>query len=158
MRRGLLMAVALLSIVTMVSAYATLKIEPATQQINVGTTGTYTIKLNTSDTGSAALQWSTSDDLILARIAGTGSLSRYGTYSFTNTANVEQTFTLEVQPQSGATINQEYEIEVDYKGTSGKVKAIATAGVEPIPELGTVVLTSTGLLGLIGLVMSRRRD
>lgn len=158
MKRSLLIAVTLLSIVTIASAYAILKIEPATQQIPVGTTGTYSIKLNTSDTGNGALQWSTSDDLILARIAGTGSLSRYGTYSFTNTANVEQTFTLEVQPQSGATINQEYEIEVDYKGTSGKVKAIATAGVEPIPELGTVVLTSTGLLGLIGLVMSRRRD
>lgn len=149
---GILSAILLMTGIAV--AYAVLTVDPFTQDINVGETGTYTITLNTDDTGSAALQWSTSDPLILASING-AALATDGTYTFTSTGVDGQTFTLNVQPQDGVTIDQSYEIEVDYKGGPGrKVKAIVTAGVVPVPEIATAGLVGAGVIGLVAL---RRR-
>lgn len=139
------------------AAFAELAIDPNTQNINVGETGIYTITLNTSDTGSGMLQWSTSSPLILARIGTTGSFAEGGSLSFDNTPSVDQTFTLEVEPQSDITLNSMYEVEVDYKGgPMRKIRAIVTGEIVPVPEIATVGLVSAGLVGMV--LLRRRKD
>ncbi len=44
------------------------------------------------------------------------------------------------------------------EGTSRSRSLTVDAPLNPIPELGTSVLVATGLIGLLGLVRSRRRD
>lgn len=158
MRRGSLLVIALMSMVILASAYVDLTIAPTSKDIPVGTIGDFIITLKTSDVGKGELKWKTDDPRVTARINGEGRFKKSGVFSFTNTPDVAQTFILEVQPQDGATLGQPVEIEIDYKGKKGKVKAEVTASVTPVPELSTVVLMSVGLIAMIGLVKMRRRN
>lgn len=152
-------AIGILSVLLLMTgvaiAYAELTIEPNTQNIDVGDTGTYTVTLDTSDVGPTALQWSTSNPKILARIGG-GSFEQFGSYAFDSVGGV-QTFTLEVQPQDGATLGTTYHIKVRYLDLEGEVAAMVTGDVVPVPEVSTIALTSMGLIGLLGLVRIQRK-
>lgn len=141
---------ALLLMTGLAVAYADLDLDPLTQDINVGDTGTYTVTLETDDIGSVALQWSTDSSLVLARIDGVGSFAQFGSYPFSSTGGV-QTFTLEVQPQDGVTLNNVYHIKVRYLDKEGEVSAVVTGNVVPVPEIATLGLVGTGLIGLVFL-------
>jgi hypothetical protein len=132
---------------------ATLDLNPLSQDIEVGTTGTYNLTLNT--TSSGYLSWETENPFLNASIDSalpgqTGNIS-VGTGLSPHT--------LYVTPLSGITIGTQYDITIWHTQGAGKVaKATATAGVIPIPELSTIALTSAGILGLIGLTRIQRKD
>ncbi|VVB87561.1 Uncharacterised protein [uncultured archaeon] len=56
----------------------------------------------------------------------------------------KHTYTVIATGMSGTTIRQKL--------------VLSMAPVEPVPELSTVVLTSSGVIGLLGLVRMRRKD
>lgn len=137
------------------SAFASLDISPHTKNIKVGTTGHYTIHLNTDNIGPNALQWSTSSPDIIAGING-GPQSQIGTFNFVSTGN-PQTFTLDVTPQTGVSVGQTYKLHVQYLDQSGDIEAVVTGDVVPTPELATGILISAGLIGLVGIVRFNRK-
>ncbi len=100
------------------SAFISAEIEPYVQYIPIGTIGTYILTLNSSNTGSDSFNWSTTSDKMIARINGVGPFTQYGSHSFVSTPYVEQTFALDVQPQEGAMINNEYWVYTDGYETS----------------------------------------
>ncbi len=158
MIKAIVALIVLLSTVSMASAFTEFDVNPDTQEILVGTTGIYTLTLNTSDAGKAGFLWKSDDPDVKARINGEGDFKKNGLFAFENTPNAEQTFTLEVQPQDGVTLNKPVDVDIGYIGKQGgriRVRATTTAGVVPIPELGTVVLTSAGLIGLFALARKK---
>lgn len=154
MRKIIIPLIVLLSAVSLASAGpAVLDVTPLTQDIPVGTTGTYALTLTTTVAG--ALSWDTGTPLLSASIDGapagqTGSIAvGVGTSAHT----------LSVTPLSGITIGTPYDIDLSHtQGGGVTAKATATAGVVPIPELSTVALMSAGMIGLFGLVRVRRKD
>jgi hypothetical protein len=149
--------VMLLSTAMIASAGSTVAVNPLNQNINIGSTGTYTLTLDTTYTGPASLKWDADSAFVVASINGQP-LAQTGTYSFTSTGGV-QTFTLEAKPLSGVTVGTETDILVAFsQGGSITAKASASAGVIPAPELSTVTLMSAGMIGLFGLVRIKRRD
>ena len=149
--------VMLLSTAMIASAGSTVTVNPLNQQINIGSTGTYTLKLDTTYTGVAHLSWDTDNAFVVASINGKP-LAQTGQFDFTSTGGV-QTFTLVAKPQSGITVGDETDILISFsQGGSITAKASATAGVIPAPELSTVTLMSAGMIGLFGLVRIKRRD
>lgn len=140
-----------------IPAPATLIVSPLSQDINVGNTGIYTLTLNTPFVGTVTLSWDTGSPDVLARI-GAAPPAQAGSFSFTNTGG-STTHTLAVTPVSGVTTGMEYDIDISHsQGGSATVRARATAGVVPIPELSTVVLMSAGMVGLFGLARMQRKD
>jgi len=146
--------IVLFSAISLASAGpAELKLDPLSREIPVGTTGTYNLTLNTTESGN--LNWDTNSTFINASIdsalAGqTGNIS-VGTGISTHI--------LYVTPLSGITIGTLYDIDITHaQGGSTKAIAIATAGVVPIPELSTIAFTSFGILGLIGLMRISRKE
>lgn len=139
------------------AAPATVTVSPLSQDISVGGTGTYTLTLNTPYVGTVSLAWNTGSPDVLASIDG-ATFGQTGSVTFTNTGG-STTHTLDVTPVSGVTIGTEYDIDISHsQGGSATVKATATAGVVPIPELSTVALMSAGMVGLFGLVRIQRKD
>jgi hypothetical protein len=161
MGRNLIIAsvalVMLLSTAMLGSAGSTIVVNPLTMQINVGTTGTYALTLDTTYKGSGSLIWDTDSSLVVASINGMP-LAQNGKIDFTSTGG-KQTFTLQVKPLSGITVGEDHDVSVAFsQGGSTTVKALATAGVIPAPELSTVALMSAGMIGLFGLVRVQRKD
>lgn len=161
MRKKLMLTLLLIAL-PLAAAYANMTVAPLTQDIGIGTNGSYLVTLITNQEGSANLEWITESPVIFATVGPVGGpfsepLAQTGSYPFTAVTGV-QTFELRVQPQSGATVGTEYDISVIFDHDVVGVKALATAGVTPIPELSTVALISTGVVGLFGLARVRRRD
>ena len=156
-RRELTVAFVLLLMVSVAFAYSELRVSPRTQEIKVGTNGTYTVTLDT-DSGNGSLHWDTNSPNILARIGGVGTFKKNGFYDFTSTGVDGQTFTLEVQPQDGVTINQKYKTTVTYKNQLQEAEATVTASTIPTPEPATIVTAAVGLIGLVSLVRYRKKD
>lgn len=149
--------------VVVAGAYATLLVSPLEQDVVIGDGPvTYTITLNTDETGTGYVNWATEDPSIIAAVGPVGgpfgTLEQVGTYSFTSPGG-EQTFEMQVRAVEGAVNGEKYDIAVSYAdGAPFNVKALATATADPVPELSTIVLTSAGLIGLLGLVMTRKKD
>jgi hypothetical protein len=147
--------IAILMMAVGASAFASMDINPHTKNIKVGTTGHYTIHLNTDNTGSGSLQWSTNSANVNAGING-GSQSQFGTFNFVSTGH-PQTFILDVTPQAGVILGQTYHIHVQYLDQSGDIDAVVTGDVVPTPELATGLLVTAGLIGLVGIVRFNRK-
>jgi hypothetical protein len=162
MGRNLIIAsvalVMLLSTTILASASgSTIVVNPLEMQINVGSTGTYALTLDTTYKGLASLTWDTDSSLMVASING-GPLAQNGKIDFTSAGGV-QTFTLEVKPLAGITVGENHDVSVAFsQGGSTTAKALATAGVIPAPELSTVALMSAGMIGMFGLVRVQRRN
>jgi len=153
MNTQIIALIVLFSAVSLANASpAELRLDPLSQEIAVGSTGTYDLTLNT--TASGDLYWDTNSPFINASIdsalAGqTGGIS---------VGTGVSTHTLYVTPISGVTIGTLYDIDITHTQGGGiKVKAMATAGVIPIPEMSSIALTSIGILGLIGLARIPRK-
>lgn len=134
-----------------------------TLDIDVGTVGHYTLTLTTNiDPIDGRLYWESDDSLIWANI-GDAPVDIYGDMTITTSSTCSgtgksqvctQTFDLQVEPQSGITLNEQHDVTVTYENINGVAKAMATAGTIPTPEVATVILVASGL---IGLVVLRRR-
>ena len=158
----------LLLIVGLASAYATLVVAPLTQNAVIGGAAVpYTLTLVTDETGAKSLTWMTSDPSIIAVIGPVGgpyaAYGQSGNYNFVIPAGgcpsaTPCTFDLKVKATAGATVGQQYDVTSWYGTLPFTIKAVATGSVVPIPEVSTVILTSAGLIGLIGLVIFRRKD
>jgi len=164
MRMTLIVANILLifAISDVASAASELTISPLSQDVLVGSTATYILKLNTTDTGDGKLNWQVEGSHIVAAI-NSKPFAKKGTLDITNTPGIPQTFTLYVRPMKGVTIGEPVDIEVNYKGpnnkgTKLKIKAKVTGSVVPVPELSTAALTSAGLIGLFGLGRLRKQE
>lgn len=152
-----------MSIIAMATSQLT--VDPDTvKNIDVGTVGHYTLTLTTStDAKGGSLHWHSDNSLIWADIdaAPTG---QFGDKSITASSSCSgspqvctQTFDLQVQPQSGITINVVHDITVDYLNDQGVAKAMVTASGNPVPEVATGILVSAGLIGLVGFVRYKRK-
>jgi len=170
-KRGLLLVmatIAIMSTVTLASAYAELTADPKELSIDIGSTGSLTLALDTDDDGEAKLKFETDSAEIKANLIEDSSGSETGPGNdgelvFDNTPKTPKTFTLEITPQDGATVNEKHDIYIEYQNKNGEkkkwsTKASVTATVVPVPELSTVALMSAGLLGMIALVRRQRRD
>lgn len=148
------------------SAADQIAVDPSTVlDIDVGAIGHFTLTLKTSaDAKGGNLDWASDNSLIWAGIDGAPT-GQFGVKAISTSSTCSgtpqictQTFDLQVEPQSGITLNEQHDITVTYKNAKGVAKAMATASGNPIPELSTIALTSAGLIGLIGLVRFRRKD
>jgi hypothetical protein len=136
--------------------------DPLQQDINIGSSGNYTITVSTNDKGTHTISFDTLDDNITARLFGqgnsTGDFSTYGSYNWSATSInlTSYNFTFEVKPIGGV-VNQEYDMEMKDKFTTTTFKtrvADVFPAVVPIPELATIALVGAGMIGLIAI---RRR-
>jgi hypothetical protein len=139
-------------------AYTTMDSNPRIQNIEVGSTGIYTISVNTDYLGEHIIGFDTNSDYLKAKIYPQGgpepaSFTKVGMLTWTPTSG-EGTyfFTYKVQPQSGITLYTEYEMGIyeSYATSPFIVRAMATAGVVPIPEMATAIMVGLGILGMIG--------
>lgn len=131
---------------------AKIDLNPLLMEIPIGSTGTYNLTLNTTEEGN--LSWDTGDINLSARI-DSEAFSQSGHISGLNGTTVH---TLEVKPLSGITVGKVYDIALWHTQGGGiVVKASATAGVVPIPEISTVFLTSAGIIGLLGISRMNRK-
>jgi hypothetical protein len=129
------------------------------KNIPIGGTVDFTLTLNPSYTETGSLEWQTFDAPITARINNVGTFALSGSYGpFSVTKLVSKTFILTVAADSNAVVGQQYDVEVDYLNTVSVIKARATTTVDPVPELSTSILTITGLVGLVLLINTRRRN
>lgn len=155
--------IGIISLSVIAMAVSQLTVSPDTvQDIDVGAIGHYTLTLTTStDPIGGSLHWHADDAKIWAGIdaAPTGQTGDEPiTTSSTCSAGVcTQTFDLQVQPQSGITLNVVHDITVDYLNDHGVAKAMVTASGNPVPEVSTGLLVTTGLIGLVGLVRYKRK-
>lgn len=160
MNKKLIVAI-LLTLIPLAAAYATLTVDPVKQDIPIGTDGSYKVTLVTDNSGPSHMEWITDDSKILAVIGPVGgpfgSMSQAGSYAFNAVAGV-QIFELRVSPQPGVIVNTEYDISTIFKHDKKGVKAVVTASANPTPEMPTVALLGTGLVGLIGIARYRRKD
>lgn len=155
MKMLLVLMVAIVMIGT-ANAGSQLTVDDIDKEVPVGGSVSFTLTLNTSDSGTGRFDWFTLpiDPVISTDIDG----DTDGSISFSNTPNVDQTFTLTVTAGDGATVGNTYETTVEYYGgTPVRLKAMVTAGTPVIPEANTAILTSAGIIGLIGLITIRRR-
>ncbi len=157
MRKAILLVIALISTVTLASAWAQIDVDPKSLDIPVGGIGTYTLTLNTSDVGKQDLTFITSNESILARFGTTGDFKETNTMKIDSMTG-NQTFTLQIQPQDGVTTGQAYDVSVIFGKIPLNIKAVVTATGGPVPELSTGLLMTAGLVGMIALVRRQRRD
>jgi hypothetical protein len=155
----------LLTAVIASAAYYDLDINPKTQKITAGTTGSYTLTFDTTTSCSGDvttpcgyLSWDTGDTYVFADI-GSGTPSTIGSIKLLSWSAGQQTYVLDVTPQSGVT-NGDKDITVDFSlaANPSKVKASVTGGAAITPELSTTALMSVGLIGLFGMVYLRRKN
>lgn len=169
-RKRLIIAIVVLITLLMVgiaSADQIILDPEAVLEINVTEIGHYTLTLKTNvDPIGGYMSWVSDSPLIWAGIdaaptgqSGTKTITTSSTCSGSGNARIcTQIFDLQVEPQSGITLYEQHDVTVTYSTVHGVARAMATASDIPIPELGTSILTATGLIGLIGLVRSRRKD
>lgn len=154
-------------IISASSALAAIQItsDPLLQQIYIGSSGNYTILVNTNDKGIHTISFDTLDANITARLYGqgnsTGSFSTDGSYSWNATASklTSYDFIFEVKPIGGV-VNQEYNMEVmdSFTTITNRTRvAVVFPGVVPIPEAYTIILVSIGLLALIHIARRENR-
>lgn len=155
--------IGIISLSVIAMAVAQLTVSPDTvQNIDVGSIGHYTLTLTTStDAKGGSLHWHSDSALIWAGI-GAAPTGQTGDKSITMSSTCSggvctQTFDLQVQPQSGITLDVVHDITVDYLDQHGVAKAMVTASGNPVPEVSTVLLMTAGLIGLVGLVRYKRK-
>lgn len=129
-------------------AAATIGLDALVKDVPIGGDVTFTVTLDTDTTGD--LLWSTQSPLT-ATMDGDSS----GSISITSTG--VSTHALKVAAGSGAVVGQKYKIKLIFLNSEQDIEAVATAGGVPVPELSTSILTATGLVGLLGMVMFRKR-
>ncbi len=167
MRKSLIMVLAVLLTAGAVSAGSTITLPVPTKDVDIGSSTDFNVVLDTTHPGNGTLNWETKDSAITATLDG-GALAKSGHIDVNTTKNVPQSHILTVAVGSGAVVNKEYSVEINYcyeKGNSekekcedGTVKAKAEATVVPTPELPTISLTVGGLVGILGLVRMRRKE
>ncbi len=163
MRKVLILIAMLVSTAVLAAAYAELTVDPDEQEILVGDIGEYTLTLNTDQAGDRQMSWDTGTPVILARVGKADdiedqTLSQTGSYNFDSSGADGQEFKLHIKPTDDAEINEHYDVSIAFGSGAWHIGALVTATVIPIPELSTIALTSAGLLGMIGLVRTRRKD
>lgn len=90
--------------------------------------------------------------------SSSGWITSGSTFSWTDTGGTSDSLTVDVM-DTGTAVDTKYQFKIDdsYPIGSGSDTAQSTVyGTVPIPEQNTLVLTSAGLLGLIGLMASRK--
>jgi hypothetical protein len=162
MRKSLIMVLAVLLLAGAASAGSTVTLPVDTKNVAIGGSTNFNVVLNTSYQGPGTLNWVTGDPAITATLDG-GALATSGHIDVNTEKNVEQVHTLTVAIGSGAVVGQEYIVDINYCHGNGKcedsnIRARAEGTVIPTPELGTSILTATGLVGLLGLVRMRRKE
>ncbi len=162
MRKSLIMVLAVLLLAGAASAGSTVTLPVDTKEAPIGGSITYDVVLNTSHPGPGNLTWVTGDPAITATLDG-GTLATSGYIHVNTVKNVEQPHTLTVAVGSGAVVGHEYSVDINYCSEKGEcedeeIKARAEATVIPTPELSTVILTSGGLVGMLGLMRIRRKE
>ncbi len=129
------------------------------KNIPVGGSVSFTLTLTSSYTESGVLTWQVyNSPPITASVDGAAIGATGTTPSFAVIKNIPQTHTLTVYADQNAVVGQSYDVQVNYLGQNLILRAMVTPTVEPIPEVSTMALTSVGMLGLLGMVMLRRRD
>jgi len=153
MRKLIIALIVLMSGVGLACALpADLKLDTLSQEIGINEIGTYNLTLNTTEAGE--LHWGINDSNISAKL---------DSESFAQTGNISvpigvSTHILYVKPLPGIILGTPYDITIWHTQGGGIVaKALATAGVIPTPELSTVILTSGGILGLVGISRMKRK-
>ncbi len=167
MRKSLIMVLAVLLLAGAASAGSTITLPVPTKDVAIGSSTDFNVVLDTTHEGNGTLNWETDNSSITATLDG-GTLATSGSIPVTTVKNEPQSHTLTVVVGSGAVVGQEYSVDINYcyaKGNSGKekcedgkIKARAEATVVPTPELSTVILTSGGLVGMLGLMRIRRKE
>lgn len=150
----------LVALLTVGTASATSLVpDSEVKNIPIGGSVSFTLTLNPSKTESGALTWEVfNTPPITASVDGAAIGATGTTPSFAVSAGVSQTHTLTVYADSSAVEGQLYDIQVNYLGQNLILRAMTTPAVNPIPETSTMALTSVGVIGLLGMVMFRRRD
>ena len=163
MRKSLIMVLAVLLLAGAASAGTTVTLPVNTKDVAIGGSTTFDVVLATSHEGNGTLNWEADDSAITATLDG-GTLATSGHIDVVTVKNVPQSHTLTVVVGAGAVVGQEYSVDVNYcygnpaVCDNGKIKARAEATVIPTPELSTVILTSGGLIGMLGLMRIRRKE
>jgi hypothetical protein len=155
------------------ATFAEITISPNSQTIDISGSPnpvvTYTVTLLTDDAAGdpGELSISTDDSAIWAEVGDSTPDQQFSSYPFTVAGTpdaddiITMTFTLyaTVDEAVETSVNDElHKIRVKYQDKEGETLAMVTGRINPIPELSTVLLTSAGLIGLIGLVRIKRKD
>lgn len=130
-------------------AAATIGLDDLNKNVPIGGSVHFTVTLNTDTAGD--LKWSAANPPISATMDGdsSGSIS---------VSPGETTHDFEVFADTTAVQGKVYKLKLIFLNEEQDIEAVATGSVEPIPELNTMALTSLGVIGLLGMVMFRRRD
>jgi hypothetical protein len=155
----ILLALAILLSVTGMATATSLVPDAENMVIAPGTSGTFTLTLNTSYTESGKISFTTNYPLT-AQIDGVPvTADTIGqTSPFWSVMGVPSTHTLTVYMNASANPGV-YETDVMYWGQNGpsfKLRAW-TQPTAATPEASTGVLMSLGLVGMVGLVAMKRR-
>lgn len=129
-------------------AAATLTLDDLNKNVPIGGSVHFTVTLNTDTAGE--LKWYSASP-ITATIDGVSG----GSMSIASAG--ETTHDLEVFAPGTAVKGHVYKVKVMFLDEEAELEAVATGSVEPIPELNTMALTSVGIIGLLGMVMFKRR-
>jgi len=164
MRKTILSLIVLLLTISTGSATSSISVSPTeVLEIPVGSTGEFTITLDT-DLAAGPIEFETDDPYLFARLVDISD-SNINSGGYATSGNIEITgitgpkiYILYVQPQDGITIGEQIDTTIYFRTTSNKLKAMATATSNPVPELATIALVSAGLIGLFGLVRRRRSE
>lgn len=156
----MVVAMVIMSMVGIAAAWATLNINPYTQDIDLNTYGYYVLILDSSNNMNA-LDWSASDPAIVASIdggAGYPADSQIGATSLVPGyvgGSGPQNYNMRVMPKTGSVIGDKYDVTVTGINAYGVAKATVTGTVGPIPEPVTFASLS---IGMFGLLMLRRKS
>lgn len=130
-------------------AAATIGLDKLVKDVPIGGDVHFTVTLDTDTAGD--LEWHAASPLI-ATMDGDSS----GSISISSPG--VSTHDLKVSAGSGVVVGQKYKITLIFLNTAQDIEAVATAGGVPVPELSTSILTAAGMIGLLGMVMFRKRD
>ncbi len=152
-------AMVVLATLFLVGAASATSLTPDSEvkNIPVGGSVSFTLTLSSSQTESGVLAWTTFDTPITASVDGAATGATGTTPSFAVVKDTPQTHTLTVYADANAVQGHTYYVQVDYLGQNLRLRAMVSPAVEPIPELNTMALTSVGMIGLLGMIMLRRR-
>lgn len=170
MKKSLLIFILLILVVSQASAYeTTVTLDPdesEPMEIPVGGSGVYEIEVCTDHVGPATLHYRASGSELFGTITD-------GIISSPSGENVKldftsdpgdpiecQYFNLIIEPQDGIdSVPQTIYFEVDFNRKQSAGGVVKVEGATYVtPELGTIVLMTAGLLGLLGLTRWQRRD
>ncbi len=125
-----------------------------------GGIATFYIKLSTTD-GSGQLKWSINGAEPITAKIDSESFDKHGYVDVTYPPE-DHYYTLTVQTDGVLVDGEEYEVQLDYEVPGSHLagetlRARAYVGVM-VPELSTTILSTVGLIGLLGLLRFRRND